>query len=49
MPDLSIDDVVIGVKAIDKEGNASLVSSYVAVVPVSVAAAVSADKPADGK
>ena len=28
IPNLSIDDVVIGVKAIDKDGNASLVSAY---------------------
>jgi hypothetical protein len=28
LPNLSIDDVVIGVKAIDKDGNQSLVSSY---------------------
>jgi hypothetical protein len=28
MPDVSIDDVVIGVKAVDKDGNASLVSPY---------------------
>lgn len=28
MPDLSIDDIVIGVKAIDKDGNQSLVSTY---------------------
>ncbi|MDR3703597.1 MAG: M20/M25/M40 family metallo-hydrolase [Candidatus Sulfopaludibacter sp.] len=28
LPDLSIDDVVIGVKAIDKDGNQSLVSAY---------------------
>lgn len=28
MPDFSIDDVVIGVKAIDKDGNQSLVSAY---------------------
>jgi hypothetical protein len=28
MPNLSIDDVVIGVKAIDKDGNPSLVSAY---------------------
>ena len=28
IPDLSIDDVVIGVKAIDKDGNQSLVSAY---------------------
>jgi hypothetical protein len=28
MPDLSIDDIVIGVKAIDKDGNASLVAPY---------------------
>ena len=27
-PDLSIDDVVIGVKAVDKEGNQSVVSCY---------------------
>ena len=27
-PNLSIDDVVIGVKAIDKDGNQSLVSAY---------------------
>ena len=32
IPDLSIDDVVIGVKAIDKEGNASLVSAYISDV-----------------
>jgi hypothetical protein len=29
MPDMSIDDVVIGVRAIDKDGNPSLVSAYV--------------------
>jgi hypothetical protein len=28
MPDLSIDDVVIGVKAVDREGNQSIVSCY---------------------
>ncbi len=28
MPDLSIDDIVIGVRAIDKDGNPSLVSAY---------------------
>jgi Peptidase family M28 len=28
MPDLSIDDVVIGVKAVDREGNQSVVSCY---------------------
>jgi hypothetical protein len=28
MPDVSIDDVVIGVKAVDKEGNQSVVSCY---------------------
>jgi hypothetical protein len=28
LPDLSIDDVVIGVKSIDKDGNQSLVSAY---------------------
>ena len=28
-PDVSIDDLVFGVKAIDKEGNESLVSPYV--------------------
>jgi hypothetical protein len=28
IPDLSIDDVVIGVKAVDKDGNQSLVSAY---------------------
>jgi hypothetical protein len=28
MPDVSIDDVVIGVKAIDKDGNQSVVSCY---------------------
>ena len=28
IPDLSIDDVVIGVKAVDKDGNQSLVSTY---------------------
>jgi hypothetical protein len=29
LPDMSIDDVVIGVRAIDKDGNPSLVSAYV--------------------
>ena len=28
MPDLSIDDIVIGVKAVDREGNQSIVSCY---------------------
>lgn len=28
LPDFSIDDVVLGVKAIDREGNQSLVSAY---------------------
>ena len=28
MPDVSIDDIVIGVKAVDKDGNSSLVSAY---------------------
>ncbi len=28
LPDVSIDDVVIGVKAVDREGNQSIVSSY---------------------
>jgi hypothetical protein len=28
MPDTSIDDIVIGVRAIDKDGNPSLVSAY---------------------
>ena len=28
LPDVSIDDVVIGVRAIDKDGNPSLVSAY---------------------
>jgi hypothetical protein len=28
LPGVSIDDIVIGVKAIDKDGNASLVSAY---------------------
>ena len=28
LPGLSIDDIVLGVKAIDKDGNASLVSAY---------------------
>jgi hypothetical protein len=28
LPGLSIDDIVIGVKAIDKDGNASLVAAY---------------------
>jgi hypothetical protein len=30
LPGLSIDDVVLGVKAIDKEGHESLISPYVA-------------------
>jgi len=28
LPGLSIDDIVLGVKAIDKDGNASLVAAY---------------------
>jgi hypothetical protein len=28
MPDVSIDDIVIGVKAVDREGNQSIVSCY---------------------
>jgi hypothetical protein len=28
LPDVSIDDVVIGVRAIDKDGNASVVAAY---------------------
>ena len=28
IPDLSIDDIVLGVKAVDKDGNQSLVSVY---------------------
>jgi hypothetical protein len=30
LPQVSIDDVILGVKAIDKDGNESLVSAYVA-------------------
>ena len=29
LPDTSIDDIVIGVRAIDKDGNPSLISAYV--------------------
>jgi hypothetical protein len=29
LPDTSIDDIVIGVRAIDKDGNPSLVAAYV--------------------
>ena len=43
MPDVSIDDIVIGVKAVDRDGNESLVSSYVAapfsIGPIAPAAA----------
>jgi hypothetical protein len=28
LPDVSIDDVVIGLKAVDREGNQSIVSCY---------------------
>jgi len=35
MPDVSIDDVVIGVKAVDRDGNQSLVSCYLEPTPVS--------------
>lgn len=28
MPDVSIDDIVIGVKAVDRDGNASIVACY---------------------
>lgn len=34
MPDVSIDDVVIGVQAVDKEGNASIVSPYLEPTPI---------------
>ena len=37
IPDLSIDDVVIGVKAIDKDGNQSLVAAYDLPAPLSPA------------
>jgi hypothetical protein len=30
LPGMSIDDVILGVKAVDKDGNESLVSAYVA-------------------
>ena len=42
IPDLSIDDVVIGVKAIDKDGNQSLVSVY------EQGGATTPPRPADG-
>jgi hypothetical protein len=35
MPDVSIDDVVIGVKAVDRDGNQSVVSCYLEATPVS--------------
>jgi len=34
IPNLSIDDVVIGVRAIDKDGNPSLVAAYDLPAPV---------------
>ena len=36
MPDVSIDDIAIGVKAVDKDGNASLVSPYMEPVTPSL-------------
>ena len=50
IPDLSIDDVVIGVKAIDKDGNQSLVSAYdlPAPTPVRQDGAAPANRPAGG-
>lgn len=47
MADVSIDDVVFGVKAIDKDGNESLVSAYVApVYPKRPIELLDADAPA---
>ena len=37
LPDVSIDDIVIGVKAVDRDGNESLVSAY-AITPYPIAA-----------
>jgi len=45
MPDTSIDDVVIGVRAIDKDGNPSLVSAYVMAPTRLVEPAVPATAP----
>src|ERR1700679_1141734 len=36
MPDVSIDDIVVGVRAVDKDGNGSLVSSYTEPVLLSL-------------
>jgi len=50
IPDLSIDDVVIGVKAIDKDGNQSLVSAYdlPAATPARQDGAAPASRPTTG-
>ena len=50
IPNLSIDDVVLGVKAIDKDGNASLVSAYdqAPLTPPVRPAAAAATPPAGG-
>ena len=45
MPDTSIDDIVIGVRAIDKDGNPSLVSAYT-MAPTRVIEATPAARPA---
>jgi hypothetical protein len=45
MPDTSIDDIVIGVRAIDKDGNPSLVSAYV-MAPTRLIEPVPATPPA---
>jgi len=45
MPDTSIDDIVIGVRAIDKDGNPSLVSAYV-MAPTRLVEAAPAAAPA---
>lgn len=39
LPDVSIDDIVIGVRAVDKDGNESLVSAYLEpVLPAMITA-----------
>jgi Peptidase family M28 len=48
MPDTSIDDIVIGVRAIDKDGNPSLVSAYVMAPTRLVDPAAPATPPARG-
>ena len=46
MPDTSIDDIVVGVRAIDKDGNPSLVSAYAMAPTRPIRAGIAGNAPA---